>query len=186
MKERNHVLNILEQTKKAVEKKNVVKLKELSNQTIHSASIYQDTESVLIAVIIYSLSKVVERTNYQKYKDYNSFVKSFIKHIKKARTSLKNNQEKEFRQELKNVRKEISKISGNFKKHLEQVFKKSSINKASRIYEHGISMEKTADLLGISAWQLAEYAGKTGIADVDLSITMTVKKRIKLAEQFFN
>ena len=46
-------------------------------------------------------------------------------------------------------------------------------------------MEKTSRLLGISIWELAEYAGQTGIADVNLSVTMPVKKRIKLAEDFF-
>ena len=46
-------------------------------------------------------------------------------------------------------------------------------------------MEKTAKLLGISIWELAEYAGQTGISDVNLSITMPIKKRIKLAMEMF-
>ena len=58
------------------------------------------------------------------------------------------------------------------------------IKKASRIYEHGISMQKTAKLLGISIWELAEYSGQTGISNVNLSITLDVKERIKNAMEF--
>ena len=59
------------------------------------------------------------------------------------------------------------------------------INKASRIYEHGISMQRTAELLGISEWELSEYAGRTGISDVNLSITMDIKTRIEKAMELF-
>ena len=71
------------------------------------------------------------------------------------------------------------------KKNIQDVFRKASVNKASRIYEHGISMGKTAKLLGITMWELADYAGKTGISDVSESKTLDVKSRIKLAMEMF-
>ena len=43
------------------EEKDVAELRELSNHTIHNASIFQDEDSVSIAILIYSLSKVIER-----------------------------------------------------------------------------------------------------------------------------
>ena len=46
-------------------------------------------------------------------------------------------------------------------------------------------MEKTAKLLGISMWELANYAGQTGISDVRESKTLDVNSRIKLAKEFF-
>jgi hypothetical protein len=46
-------------------------------------------------------------------------------------------------------------------------------------------MQQTADILGISPFELAEYAGKTGIADVNLSLTLDIKKRISLARSVF-
>ena len=45
-------------------------------------------------------------------------------------------------------------------------------------------MQKTAKLLGISIWELAEYSGQTGISNVNLSITLDVKERIKNAMEF--
>jgi len=90
-----------------------------------------------------------------------------------------------FRNEVNMNRKLIQQLSGNLKKNIDYVFRKAKINKASRIYEHGISMEKTAKILGISIWELAEYAGKTGVGDVNLAVTMPIRNRIKLAEEIF-
>ena len=46
-------------------------------------------------------------------------------------------------------------------------------------------MEQTAKLLGITMFELADYAGKTGISDVPESKTLDAKSRIKLAEEIF-
>ena len=96
----------------------------------------------------------------------------------------KNNLDK-FREEIHFVTKLIDNLNGNLKIYISEVFRKAQINKASRIYEHGISMEKTAKILGISVWELAEYAGQTRIADINLSVTLPIKERIKNAEEIF-
>jgi len=185
MQEPENILRILRGTKEAIRDEDVVKLKDLSNQTIHSASVAQDTNSILIAVIVYSLSKILERTNYKQYPEYKKFFKHLTAHIDKAITAVKANNEIKLRDELNNIRKDISKLTGNFKRQVQNVFQRAKINKASRIYEHGISMEKTSKLLGITIWELAEYAGQTGIGDVDLGVTMPAKQRVKLAVDFF-
>ena len=46
-------------------------------------------------------------------------------------------------------------------------------------------MEKTSKILGISLWELSEYAGKTRIGDVNMSVTMDIKKRIKIVQEMF-
>ena len=185
MQEIEHILNILKETQIAINNKDILHLKELSNQTVHSASIYQDADNIVVAIIIYSISKILERADYQEYKDWDIFLESLKKHISKSILALKEKNINKFRFEMRKIRKAIAHLSGNFKKHVEEVFQKASINKASRIYEHGISMEKTAKLLGVTIWELAEYAGKTGIGDVQLNQTLSVKKRINLAIEIF-
>ena len=54
MKEEENVLRILKETKKALVNNNPVKLKEMSNHTIHTASITQDMDNIAVAVIVYS------------------------------------------------------------------------------------------------------------------------------------
>jgi hypothetical protein len=186
MQEKENVLRILEETKEALKIKDVLKIKELSNQTIHTASTTQDPDNITIAVIVYSLSKVVEREQYQKYSGWKKFYQNYLSTIDEAIKSIKQDNEKHTKENLARVRKEISNLSGDLKKNIEDVFIKASINKASKIYEHGISMEQTANLLGITIWDLASYAGqKPEIADINLAVTEKLKNRIKTAEEMF-
>ena len=185
MEEKGHVLEVLEKTKEALKKEDYVTLKELSDQTLHTASINQDPDVISLAVIIYSLSKMIERTNYHEYKNWNNFYGSYKLGLDKLIEYLKKNKIEEFRNEIEVIRVLIQKLTGNLKQHMQEVFRKAEINKASRIYEHGISMEKTAKILGISIWELSEYAGQTGIGNVNLGITKPIKERIKLVQNFF-
>lgn len=185
MEEREHVLKVLKQAKAALRDNDNLKLKQLSNQTIHSSSIYQDTDNILVAVIIYALSKIIERPKYQEYPGWNSFFKHFLKHIDYSIIYLEKKDLPSLREELSRIRRDISKLTGDFKKSVEEVFKKAEINKASKIYEHGLSLEKTAKLLGLSLWELAEYTGQTGASEANITITMPVKERIKLAKEIF-
>ena len=47
-------------------------------------------------------------------------------------------------------------------------------------------MEKTAKLLGISLWELAEYSGQTNISEHKLGKTIDVKDRARTAMEIFN
>ena len=185
MEERGNVLRILKETKKALRNNDALKLKEMSNQTIHTASITQDSDNVAVAVIVYSLSKIIERESYKKYPGWSEFYKLSMDLIDKAIVAASKGDDKKIREHLTLIRKSIGKLSGKLKIYIQDVFQKAKINKASRIYEHGISMERTASLLGITMFELSEYAGKTGISDVPLAKTLGVKKRLNLAMEMF-
>lgn len=185
MQEKDNILDILKQTKKAVKENDSILLKELSNRTVHTSSIYQDGDNIIVAVIVYALSKIIEREKYKEYTEWKNFYNTFMKCIDKSIDSIEKNEMDEFRKCTVKLRERIDKLSGHFKSYIEDVFRRARVNKASRIYEHGISMEQTADLLGISLFELAEYAGETGIADVDLSVTKDIKERIKMAIDAF-
>ncbi len=186
MQEKENVLRILQDTLKAIKEEDNIQLKELSNQTIHTASITQDPDNVVIAVVIYSLSKIIERReNYRTKSGWSSFYNGIIVGLENSIQAIKKDDEVHLRAHIEDLRKRVEGVSGKLRRYIRDVFIKAKINKASRIYEHGISMEKTSKLLGITMWDLAGYAGQTGISDVPLSQTMNIKSRIKLAEEFF-
>jgi len=186
MEERNHILSVLIKTKSALERKDYVRIKNLSNKIIHHASVHQDADVISIAVIIYALSKLLERESYKFEKNWPDFYKKYRNNINDMINALKNKDFDRFHDEVMSNRKIIEGLSGKLRQYIEEVFRKAQINKASRIYEHGISMEKTAKILGVSLWELAEYTGGTRIGDVNLGVTMPIKERIKLAEEFFS
>jgi len=100
-------------------------------------------------------------------------------------SSIKKNDSKMFQQHLKEMMSGIGKLSEHLRRTIEDLFRKARINKASKVYEHGLSMGTTAKLLDISLWELAEYSGQTGVSDMPLTRTMDVKKRLKIAMDIF-
>jgi hypothetical protein len=185
MQEKENITYILDETIKALKKEDVLRLRDLSNRTIHSSSIYSDGDNITVAVIVYALSKITERQDYKLYPGWKEFIKSTFSCLDSSLLALKKDNIEAFRDSISCIRKNINKISGKLKGYIQDVFRRAEVNKASRMYEHGISMEQTANLLGISLWELQEYAGNTGISDVDLSITMDERKRIKQALEMF-
>jgi len=181
MLEKGHVLRILEDTKKAIQKRDAIKLKELSDQTLHAASTSQDAESIAVAVIVYSLSKIIER----KCPGEDIFCRKVTVGLEDSITSLKKNDEDRFRKSMSSLRVIIGKLAKNVKQNIQDVFRKASINKASKLYEHGISMEKTAGLLGVTMFELANYAGQKEVTEMPLGKTLGARARIKLAEDMF-
>lgn len=186
VKESENLLDILRKTKIALNTRDVVLLKDLSNRTIHTASIFQDTDSIAVAVIVYSLAKIIERSDYSFYKGWSIFMKIVNHSLQESVESLEKEDLKGFRDSLVNIRKAVDKLSGNLKSSIQDVFYKATINKASRLYEHGISIEQTANVLGVSLFELSEYSGRTGISEVPLNMTMPIEKRFKTAWEFLS
>ena len=184
MQERDNILRILKETREAMTRGDAVTIKNLSNQTINTASLTQDPDNVAVAVIVYSLGKVLERHQYQEYAGWDKFYSSVIDAINHAIKDLETDKG-DVGKDLEIINRELEKLSSKLKMYIQDVFWKARINKASRIYEHGISMEKTAKLLGITMYELANYAGQARMDDVPLENTMDVKKRIKTAMEFF-
>ncbi|MFH0711533.1 MAG: hypothetical protein V1889_00215 [archaeon] len=185
MREVENVLRILRETKKFFEDDNADELKSLSNQTIHAAAIFQDGDNIVVAVLVYSLGKVLERDNYRTMEGWVSFRDAVIKNLRLAVGALERGNVKNARVYLGRIRNSLNKIDGDLGEYIKDVFRKAEINKAFKLYEHGLSSEATADLLGVSLWDMAGYIGQSHIGDAKVSVSMPVRERIKIAEGIF-
>jgi hypothetical protein len=184
MQEVENILRILKETKDSLKKEDSQKLKLLSDQTIHSATIYQDSDNIIVAVLVYSISKMIQRQNYKQIKGWNNFYRLLLKDLDKTISSLQKKDIESARESLGEIRNSVNEIESNLRTYIQDIFIKAGINKAFKIYEHGLSSEKTAELLGISLWDLSSYIGQSNISEQTLS-GMPVKERIKIAEDFF-
>jgi len=186
IQEKDNVLRIFQETKKAIEIGNFSKIGELSNQTINTASRTQDPDNIAVAVIIYSIGKILSRPDYRKYPGWKKYYQILTESLDEIISALLNKEDKRVSDKLNQIRDSINHLSGNLKFYIQDVFRKASINKASKIYEHGISMETTSKLLGISMWELASYAGsKSESTEQSSNEQITIKKRIKFAMEMF-
>jgi hypothetical protein len=184
MQEVGNILRIFQETKKAVEQGDSVQIKLLSNQTNNTASLTGDPDNIAVAVIVYSLSKIIERENYKSLPGWKNFYNLYMKSIDGIILALKKNDEATAGKYLESIRIGIDKISGRLKEYIQDVFRNASINKASKLYEHGISMERTSKLLGVTMFELASYAGQR-TNDFAKTMTLDVRQRIKVAEDMF-
>ncbi|MBI5803727.1 hypothetical protein HY450_00620 [Candidatus Pacearchaeota archaeon] len=180
-----HVSEVLRETTLAIVDRNAIKLRELSDKTIHSACSNQDSASLTIAVIIYALGKIIERGDFNKIKNWSTFVKKINLFLTIASESIKKEQYEKYSDNVEKARKVLTSLSVNLKPYIEDVLKKASINKASKLYEHGVSLERTAKLLGVSQWELAEYIGQKRAEGFERTKTIDVKKRARMAMEFF-
>lgn len=185
MKEVENILRILRETLRFIKEDKPQELKVLSGQTIHSATISQDGDNIVVAVLVYSLGKFLERDHYKKMEGWDGFYKVIIKNLELTIKSLEKNEIENVRIYLGRIRHSLNKISGDLGKYIKDVFRKAEINKAFKLYEHGLSSEQTAELLGVSLWDLASYIGQSSIGDSKVAISMPVVKRIKIAEDIF-
>lgn len=186
MKEIDNVLRIFKEVREAIEHDNTNKIKQLSNQTIHTATIAQDPENITVAVLIYSIGKILERDHYRGLPGFKEFYASLKKRIDEAIKALENQDIKKFRLQERRIRTDIEKIDSNLSRYIKDVFEKASINKASKIYEHGLSLEQTASLLGVNLWDLSQYIGQSSISEAHINESLPIKQRIKTTEEFFS
>ena len=187
LSERINILRVLDRAIKSVNNANIKDLKDLSNQTIHDATIIQDEYSIIIAVIMYSLSKIYEReSNYSHFKGWEKFCSNCNNGLNNARDKLQKNDLAGFENSVKGFIEHITSIDPKLRVYIQDVLHKARINKASRLYEHGISFGRTAELLGISRYELMDYIGKTYIADMKESKTISIKKRLDIVKRIFS
>jgi len=147
------ILAIIDDAVRTIREGNPYDLKELSNHTIHNASIFQDEFSVAIAVIIYSLSKVISSNLKSKGK--------FARLLLKARKSMEQDDITGYKAATGDIMGLISKLDSRFGGYVDDVVSQAQIRKASKIYDHGISLGQTSSVLGISQWELMQYLGAT-------------------------
>ncbi len=185
MKEVSNILRIFREVRTAITEQDSYKIKKLSDQTIHTATISQDSDNIIVAVLVYSVGKIVEREHYRKMPGWKKFRELLIKNWEGAISALEKKDMKKFREAMGHIRHSLNKIDENLAIYIKQVFEKAQINKAFKIYEHGLSSRQVAELLGVSLWDMASYIGQSRVHEEKLNVSLPERKRIKMAEGFF-
>lgn len=169
------IIRVLDDASKMIERNDVIGLKELSNHTIHNASIFQDQDSVTIAVIIYTLAKIFEREGKVDL--------TIVPMLNTSRRNLFDNNYEVYKENITKLYDLIKKRDGKNKLYIQQVIEKAGVKKSSKIYEHGVSLAQAASILGVSQWELMSYVGHTQIPEAFEPTNL--KKRLSTARKLF-
>ena len=153
---KDDILAVIDKAMDALSSQDFISLSELSNHTIHDASIYQEDDPLTLAVVMYALSKVIQRSMEQ-----GQTPPAPVAMLKRARNALSDNDDNSYRAAIKQLLRTIVSQDSQLKLYIQDVIQKAKIKKATKMHEHGISIARTAELLGISQWELQEYVGQS-------------------------
>lgn len=171
------ILKVLGDAIDAVKRDDLSLLQDLSNHTIHDASIFQEDDPLTLAVVMYALAKVM-----QKCSEKGITCPVVIPSFKKAIEHLEADDDNAYRAVIKRLLRTVEKRDDRIKIYAQKVIEKAKIKKASKLHEHGISVARTAELLGISQWEVQKYIGRFR---GDGSTQVKIGRRLKHARSLF-
>ena len=179
---KHNIISLIDELIPALSQKNidVVTIKKISSHIIHTLSVYQDKDSKHIAIITYSLYQILKLEEKER-KEIN--IPKIVGILKEARRMLIENKINQFRKETKKIITEISRVGKKINKYMQDVVSKAELVKGASLYRHGISLEKAAQITGITQWELMDYAGKEKIPEEE---TKDVLGKVKYAKKIFN
>jgi len=184
---RRDILRVLRNIQPLLKKTEVKKIKSLSNFTIHNAGIFQDTDSISLSVIIFSLAKILNRPRLEENPAINRFKNEITKELNLAKIALEKKNEKEFHSSIRKVFQKISSFEKRFGMYITEVLEHAKIKRGERMYEHGFSVGRAAQLLGISSWELMSYLGETKVNNIkNDTISISTKARLNFARGLFS
>ncbi len=178
---REDVIKSLDEAITLLANEDFVRLKDVSDHTIHNASIFQDQDSISIAVIIFAIFKIMERCRREK----STICATIHLVLTKARDELACGREKQYREIIKSLFSLISKEDERLRLFIEHVIDQAQIKKGSKLYEHGISIAQAAEVLSISQYELMNYIGKTRLPE-RLDDPTGIIARLEFARRIFN
>lgn len=173
------ITNVLKDSILAVESGKISDLSQLSDHVIHDASIFQDDDTLSIAILVYALSKIIARCC-----EKNVSYALILKELKDAVYHLEKNNFNGFRNSIKNLFRTINKYDKKIKLYIEEVINKAKLKKGSKLYKHGLSIARASEILGISQWEMMNYIGKTFLPD-EKKEGLSAKQRLNIAREIF-
>lgn len=128
-------------------------LKDLSDHAIEDVAIQKDLDMVSVTVLIYSLYKVWDCLGDEYPK--------IVERLMKAKNSLEDNHFAEYNDHLRKLYVSVRRCNAKIKEHLQDVMQAARVKKGTVLLQKGLSIGQAAGLMGLSNWDLQEYAART-------------------------
>jgi hypothetical protein len=173
LKDLNSVIEIIRNK----EVKDSEELSKLSNQSTTLVATYKDLDLISITVLIYSLSKTVQSLSDEDYKDFLTEIQRTYKYLQQGNFGYYN-------KSVKSLFNIIKRSSDQVKTHLEDVMHAARIKKGAILLQKGLSLGQAAGLMGLSNWDLQQYAGRT--TSLSFKTTISAKARLSTAFDVFD
>lgn len=179
------LVRLLKRINVLFKEKDIKGLRRLSDILIQDSSVMQDDYMISLAIVIYTLSKILEKEQFESQSSWSSFYKSILKNLNLLSKNMEKSEFEKYKQNMNNLILEIKRIDMKASTYIEELMKSSKIKKGSNLYGYGLSLGRAAQLLGISKWELMGYLGNVELKEQkSKSINMT--SRYDISKKVFN
>lgn len=183
-KVKEDILSAITKAYEAFSRFDIARLNQISNFTIHNAGVFQDDDSIAFAILIYALAKVSGAERERDYPNWKQFKAKQLNLLKEARKDLEKGDYSKYNKDVKNMFKIIGKLDKKLARYATEVIEHAKVKKGAKIYEHGISAGRVAELTGVSEWELQGYTGYMGVPE-KMAYTRSASERLKKAKKIF-
>ncbi len=166
------VLKVLE----TEEKSGYAGLKQLSDEIIEDVALHKDLDLISMAVLVYSLYKVSDCA-------IPSIKDEIYSKLRSSSKSLKENQFRGYNQNISKLYSLVRSCSPKIKEHLQDVMQAAKVKKGTVLLQKGLSIGQAAGLMGLSNWDLQQYAGGTSAIETTHEVvkaTLRLKKALQI------
>ena len=157
--------------------KDIEELGKLSEHAIGDIALYKDLELVSVTVLLYSVYKIRASLGVKEYQ-------SIVKELRIAYDSLHQGNLGRYNHAIQNLFAIVRKSNAKIKEHLDDVMQAARIKKGTALLQRGLSIGQAAGVMGLSNWDLQEYAGKTTALEQHTE-KIPGDKRVKMALKLF-
>ena len=156
---------------------NVEDLKNLSDDVIEDVALYKDLDVISVTVLIYSVYKVITIIPKESRQ-------SIVEELKLARQFLDQGNYGRYNKSIKNLFELVKEYNSKVKEHLHNVMHAARIKNSAVLLRKGLSIGQAAGLMGLSNWDLQQYAAQTAYVG-EHHERIPVKKRLLTAMRIF-
>ncbi|MEM3030879.1 MAG: hypothetical protein QXH27_04045 [Candidatus Micrarchaeia archaeon] len=168
----------------ALKKMDITALRKTSNRCTNSLAIEAKKGMLELAIVSYSLAKVLEKPHFWKTEKWDEFVSKTQKKLGECAYYAKEGMEEEFGVCIEGLEKGLAEAEARDRRYVKDVLFKARIKIGSTLYAQGFSLGNAAALVGVSKRDIASYAGKTMIFD-RAGKTFGIAERLKKARKLF-
>lgn len=178
-------ISFLEKMQTDFKNQDSYQLKETSNHAILDAIETLDKSTAKIAVLAYSLSKIVSKEHVLKNPLWGKAKKNMSSLLFECTKFLKKNKQHKFQKKLEKIEKMVKEVDNEIGNYVRNVWDKAKIKIASSFYAKGLSLSQASQLAEANKAELQNYIGITKIHDEEKT-GYSMKQRMKTARKIFN
>lgn len=168
----------------ALKRTDISSLRKTSNKCTKLLAIEAKKGMLELAIVAYSLAKVLEKPHLRKTEKWDEFISKTQKKLKECVYYAKEGREEAFERCIEELEKELAETEARDKRYVKDVLFKARIKIGSTLYAQGFSLGNAAALVGVSKRDIASYAGKTMISD-RAGKTIGIAERLRRARRLF-